>query len=249
MLDGARRDGYALTAVNVTSSETLNAAMRGFAEAEADGIVQITVGAAGYLSGSAVNDAVSGANALAALGRELAEHYPVLIALHTDHCPPDELDSFLRPLLAESEARKTQGQEPLFNSHMFDGSTLPLAENDHGGSVAGRRGAWHWRARSLHAGRHVRQRPWTLCAGVVKVNVDTDMQYAFTRVVADHVPTHNAGTLKVDGGVGDKAAYDPRSWGRAAEAAMADAVAQMCALLGSAGHRRALRFCRRRVGR
>jgi fructose-bisphosphate aldolase, class II len=69
----------------------------------------------------------------------------------------------------------------------------------------------------------------------VKVNVDTDMQYAFTRAVADHVLTHYAGVLKVDGGVGDKNAYDPRSWGRAAEAAMASTVAEQCALLGSAG--------------
>jgi fructose-bisphosphate aldolase, class II len=112
----------------VTSSQTLNAALRGFAEAGSDGIVQVTVGGARYLSGAA-KDALTGARAFAALGRELAERYPVAIALHTDHCPPADADSFLWPLLADSAGRVERRERPLFHSHMFDGSTLPLEEN------------------------------------------------------------------------------------------------------------------------
>src|SRR3954465_5196749 len=124
MLDAAARGGYAYPAINVTSSVALNAAIRGFAEAGSDGIVQLTTGAGRYLAGAA-GDAVRGARALAAFAHEGAEAYPVTIALHTDHCPPEELDGFLRPLLADSLARG----RPLFHSHMFDGSTLPLEEN------------------------------------------------------------------------------------------------------------------------
>jgi fructose-bisphosphate aldolase, class II len=93
MLDAARRGGYALAAVNVTSSETLNAAMRGFAEARADGIVQVTTGGAAYISGDPVGDPARGAIALAGLARELADAYPVLVGVHTDHCPPDQVES------------------------------------------------------------------------------------------------------------------------------------------------------------
>jgi fructose/tagatose bisphosphate aldolase len=128
MLDGAAAGRYAFPAINVTSSQTLNAAMRGFAEAGSDGIVQVTVGGARYISGSA-KDGLIGARAFAALGRELAGRYPVAIALHTDHCPPGDADSFLRPLLADSRERAARHERPLFNSHMFDGSTLPLADN------------------------------------------------------------------------------------------------------------------------
>ena len=128
MLDGAAAGGFAFPAVNATSSQTLNAAIRGFAEAGSDGIVQVTVGGARYLSGAA-KDALTGARAFAALGREVAARSPVAIALHTDHCPPADVDSFLRPLIADSGERVQRGAGPLFNSHMFDGSTLPLAEN------------------------------------------------------------------------------------------------------------------------
>ena len=128
MLDGAAAGGYALPAVNATSSQTLSAAMRGFAEAGSDGIVQVTVGGAQYLSGGA-GDALTGARAFAALGAELAAGYPVAIALHTDHCTPEHADAFLRPLLADSAERVERGDAPLFNSHMFDGSTLPLGKN------------------------------------------------------------------------------------------------------------------------
>src|SRR3954452_2797943 len=127
MLDAAAAGGYAYPAINVTSSVALNAAIRGFAEARSDGIVELTTGAGRYLSGG--GDAVRGARALAAFAHEVADAYSVTIALHTDHCPPDQLDGFLRPLVAESAARRRLGERPLFNSQMFDGSTLPLEEN------------------------------------------------------------------------------------------------------------------------
>src|SRR4051794_1320526 len=121
MLDAAATGGYAYPAINVTSSVALNAAIRGFAEAGSDGIVELTTGAGGYLAGAS-GDAVRGARALAAFAHEVAEAFPVTIALHTDHCPPAQLDGFLRPLLAESAARRRRGERPLFNSQMFDGS-------------------------------------------------------------------------------------------------------------------------------
>jgi fructose-bisphosphate aldolase, class II len=325
MLDAAAEGGYAYPAVNVSSSETLNAALRGFAEAESDGIVELTTGGAAYVSGSAIGHGETGARALAAFAHEAARRYGVFVALHTDHCPPDQLDSFVRPLLAESIRRRERGEPPLFNSHMFDGSTLPLAENLRissrlledcaradvvlevecgvvGGAEddvsaegveddrrysttedlmrvaealgTGERGRYllaatfgnvhgsydpgtvELRPEILRDGQHALAAAHpgarfqyvfhgssgstepelrdAVSYGVVKVNVDTDMQYAFTRAVADHVLTRYEGVLNVDGRGGDKAAYDPRSWGRAAETAMADAVAQRCALLGSA---------------
>jgi fructose-bisphosphate aldolase, class II len=127
MLDAASAAGYAYPAVNVTSSQTLNAALRGFAEAGSDGIVQVTTGGASYLSGT--GDDAGGARAFALFAHVVAEQHPTLIALHTDHCPPDRADGFLRPLLEESRARVAAGGTPLFQSHMFDGSTLPLEEN------------------------------------------------------------------------------------------------------------------------
>src|SRR5215213_4400058 len=129
MLDAAAAGGYAYPAVNVTSSETLNAALRGFAEAESDGIVELTTGGAAYVSGAAVGHAELGARALASFTHEVGRDYGVLVALHTDHCPPDRVDTFLRPLIAESLQRRDRGEPPLFNSHMFDGSSLPLEEN------------------------------------------------------------------------------------------------------------------------
>src|SRR5215218_6777945 len=128
MLDGAAAGRFAFPAINVTSTQTLNAAIRGFAEAGSDGIVQATVGGARYLSGPA-DDALAGARALAALGHELAARAPVAIALHTDHCPPEHVDAFLRPLLQATRERRKRGEAPLFHSHMFDGSTLPLEDN------------------------------------------------------------------------------------------------------------------------
>src|SRR3981081_4493828 len=129
MLDRAKQQGFAYPAINVPSSQTLNAALRGFAEAESDGIVQVSTGGAEYLSGPTVKDMVTGAVALAAYAAEVAKKFPVNIALHTDHCPKDKLDKFVRPLLAISKERGARGEEPLFQSHMWDGSAVPLPEN------------------------------------------------------------------------------------------------------------------------
>jgi fructose-bisphosphate aldolase class II len=326
MLDAAAAGGYALPAINVTSSETLNGVMHGLAEAGADGIVQVTTGAAEYLSGVAVKDMALGARALAEYARVLAARYPILIALHTDHAPPDKFDAFVRPLIDESRRRRERGEEPLFNSHMFDGSTLPLAENlgfsaglldelaplgvvlevesgvvggeEDGvvGPVAGRselytttedlmrvvdalgvgeRGRYLLAAtfgnvHGVYAPGNVKLRPAVLAEGqhalaerhpgerfqyvfhgssgsepadvreaigngVVKINIDTDGQYAFTRAIADHMFSNYDGVLKIDGDVGRKAAYDPRAWGRKAEAALAGHVAEAAELFGSAG--------------
>jgi fructose-bisphosphate aldolase class II len=325
MLDGAAAGGYAFPAVNVTSSQTFNAALRGFAEAGSDGIVQITVGGARYLAGAA-KDELSGARALVALGHELAACYPVAIALHTDHCPPEHVDAFLRPLLQASRERRASGKRPLFHSHMFDGSALPLDENlrraadllqqcrelgivlevecgvvggEEDGIAAGDVGrerlytttadllrvaealgtgergryllaATFGNVHGLYAPGAVELRPEILgegqraladahpdarfryvfhgssgsapedlraavAHGVVKVNLDSELQYAFTRAAAGHMFARYDGVLAVDGGVGDKRAYDPRAWGEQAEAAMAARVAAACELLGSAG--------------
>jgi fructose-bisphosphate aldolase class II len=324
MLDAASAGGYALAAVNVTSSETLNGAMRGFAEAGADGIVQITTGAAEFLSGGAVKDMALGARALAEYARVLGERYPVAIALHTDHAPPERFDAFVRPLIDESRRRVAAGEQPLFQSHMFDGSTLPLTENLRvsarlldelaplgvvlelesgvvGGEEDGIAGpqanhaelytttddllrvadvlgarergryllaATFGNVHGVYAPGNVKLRPAVLAEGqralaerrpgarfqyvfhgssgsdpaevreaiangVVKVNLDTDAQYAFTRAVADHVFANYDGVLRIDGDVGRKAAYDPRSWGRKAEAALATRVAEAAHLFGS----------------
>jgi fructose-bisphosphate aldolase, class II len=326
MLDAASAGGYALPAVNVTSSETLNGAMHGFAEAGADGIVQITTGAAEFLSGGAVKDMALGARALAEYTRTVGERYPVLIALHTDHAPPEKFDAFVRPLIDESRRRRARGEEPLFHSHMFDGSTLSLVENlrtsarlldelaplgvvlevesgvvggeedgvagpDAGRSElyttpedlmrvvdalgAGERGRYVLAAtfgnvHGVYAPGNVELRPAVLrdgqlalaerrpgarfqyvfhgssgsashevrdaiANGVVKVNLDTDAQYVFTRAIADHVFTNYDGVLRIDGAVGRKAAYDPRAWGRPAEAALARRVVEASELFGAAG--------------
>jgi fructose-bisphosphate aldolase, class II len=330
MLDAAYTGGFAYPAVNVTSSQTLNAALRGFAEARSDGIVQLTTGGAEFASGGYVKNMLAGAKAIAAFAREVADHYPVLVALHTDHCPPDKLDGFVRPLLRESLERRARGEEPLFNSHMFDGSTLPLEDNlaiaaellgdcrranvvlevevgvvggeEDGVSGEGEpqerlysttedllrvaevlgtgvRGRYLLAAtfgnvHGVYAPGHVQLRPAILregqealaaarpgaafqyvfhggsgsapeeiaeavSYGVVKMNVDTDAQYAYTRAIAGHMLSNYGGVLKVDGGVGDKKAYDPRSYGRLAEESMSTRVVQACKELGSAG--RALR--------
>jgi fructose-bisphosphate aldolase, class II len=325
MLDAAAAGGYALPAINVTSSDTLIAVLRGLADAKADGIVQVTVGGASYLGGDAAG-AAAGARVLAAMAPELAAAYPIWVALHTDHCPPDHVDDFLEPLIADSERRVAAGGEPLFASHMFDGSTLPLEENlarsaellarldaigvilelevgvvggeeDGIGSadtpsdrlyttaadlqrVAGALGTGD-RGRYLlaatfgnvhghYAPGHVKLRPEILeegqrvaaaarrgarydyvfhgssgstagelaaaiAHGVVKVNLDTDAQYAYTRAAADHMFREYDGVLHVDGDVGRKSAYDPRTWGRRARDGMAARVAQAAEELGAAG--------------
>jgi fructose-bisphosphate aldolase class II len=129
MLDRAKQQGFAYPAINVTSSQTLNAALRGFADAESDGIIQASTGGAEYLSGASVKDMVVGAEALAEFAKVVAARYPVHVALHTDHCPKGKLDSYMRPLIQISAERVKNGQEPLFQSHMWDGSAVPLPEN------------------------------------------------------------------------------------------------------------------------
>jgi fructose-bisphosphate aldolase class II len=318
MLDAAAAGGYAYAAVNVTSSQTLHAAMRGLADARADGIVEITTGGASYLGGGA--GMLAGARALAAFAREVADGYDVLVALHTDHCPPQHLDGFLRPLLAESRERVEGGGEPLFVSQMFDGSSLPLEENlaisaellatagaagvileievgEVGGAEddvaaagderlytdvaefrrvaevlgTGERGRYllapaFGNAHGIHSAEAVELRTSVLHdgqaalsggrfdyvfhgssgsppdvveaairEGVVKINVDTQMQLAFSQAVAAHVDSHHAGLLPEAGALPDKAAFDPRSWGRSAEAAMAATVVGACETYGSAG--------------
>src|SRR6202030_45562 len=128
MLDRAKEHGFAYPAINVTSSQTLNAALRGFADAGSDGIVQISTGGAEYLSGS-VKDMVTGSVALAEFAHVVAAKYDINVALHTDHCPKDKLDGFVRPLVRLSQERVAKGLEPLFQSHMWDGSAVPLDEN------------------------------------------------------------------------------------------------------------------------
>ncbi len=324
MLDRAKEHGFAYPAINVTSSQTLNAALRGFADAGSDGIIQVSTGGAEYLSGS-VKDMVTGAVALAEYANVVAARYPVHVALHTDHCPKDKLDGYMRPLIEISGERVARRQEPLFQSHMWDGSAVLLDENLQiaaellarcasarivmeleigvvGGEEDGVTGEMNEKlystsddamatAKALGLGErgrymlaatfgnvhgvykpgHVKLRPSILkeiqdavgaahgisapfdlvfhggsgsaleeireaiSYGVVKMNVDTDTQYAFTRPVAGHMFTNYDGVLKVDGDVGNKKAYDPRSWGKAAEASMAARVVEACEDLLSAG--------------
>jgi fructose-bisphosphate aldolase class II len=325
MLDRAKAGSFAYPAINVTSSESLNAALRGFADAGSDGIVQVSTGGAEFLSGTRVKDMVTGAVALAEFAHAVAEKYPVQVALHTDHCPKGKLDSFVRPLLAISADRVARGGQPLFQSHMWDGSAVELTENLQiaagllaecakarvlleieigvvGGEEDGVVGEMNEKLystpgdalRTVEAlgtgenGRYllaatfgnvhgvykpgnVKLRPEilkeiqetvaakvgidkpfalvfhggsgslleeireALSYGVVKMNVDTDTQYAFTRPIAGHMFTNYDGVLKVDGDVGNKKAYDPRTYLKLAETNMAARVVQACEDLMSAG--------------
>ena len=329
MLDTAKAGSFAYPAINVSSSQTLNAALQGFAEAGSDGIVQVSTGGAEYLSGPTVKNMVTGSVAFAAYAAEVARNYPVNIALHTDHCPKDKLDGFVRPLVAISQERVARGEAPLFQSHMWDGSAVPLEENlqiaeellaacaaahiileveigvvggeedgvaneineqlyttpeDALATVAalgtGEQGRYmaaltFGNVHGVYKPGNVKLRPEILRTaqeavveklglepgsrpfdlvfhggsgstpeeigaavdyGVIKMNVDTDTQYAFTRPVAAHMFTNYDGVLKVDGEVGNKKTYDPRAWGKAAEAGMAARVVEACENLRSAGH-------------
>ena len=328
MLDRAKANEFAYPAINVTSSETLNAALRGFAEAESDGIVQVSTGGAEFLSGTKVKDMVTGAVSLAEFAHVVADKYPVNIALHTDHCPKDKLDGFVRPLIAISQERVDAGRDPLFQSHMWDGSAIDLDENlqiatellaaahkarivleveigvvggeedgvaneineklytaegDYlktiealGAGEAGRYllaatfgnvhgvykpGAVKLRPEVLKRGQEIAaeklgkptgSKPFDLVFhggsgsaleeiheaigyGVIKMNIDTDTQYAFTRPIAAHMFANYDGVLKVDGEVGNKKVYDPRSYLKAAEQGMAARITQACEQLKSAG--------------
>jgi fructose-bisphosphate aldolase class II len=325
MLDAAKRGSFAYPAINISSSQTLNAALQGFTEAGSDGIVQVSTGGAEYLSGATIKNMVTGAVALAEYAHEVAKNYPINVALHTDHCPKDKLDGYVRPLLALSAERVKSGGQPLFQSHMWDGSAVPLEENlsiaeellqqtsaanvileievgvvggeedgvsaeineklyttvedglrtvevlgtgDKGryitaltfGNVHGvyKPGAVKLRPEVLkdiqdEVGAKIgKERPFDLVFhggsgstleeiraavdyGVVKMNIDTDTQYAFTRPVAGHMFSNYDGVLKVDGDVGNKKAYDPRAWGKIAEAGMSKRVIEACEDLRSAG--------------
>jgi fructose-bisphosphate aldolase class II len=326
MLDRAKQGGFAYPAINVTSSQTLNAALRGFAEAESDGIIQVSTGGAEYLSGS-VKSMVVGSVAFAEFAHVVAAQYDVNIALHTDHCPKDKLDGFMRPLIKISQERVARGENPLFQSHMWDGSAVPLKENldiavellaesvkartimemeigvvggeedgvghdineklyttaqdaldtaaavgtgEHGryilaatfGNVHGvyKPGAVKLRPEILKELQETvgaqagKEKPFDLVFhggsgsaleeireaigyGVIKMNIDTDTQYVFTRPIVDHMFRNYDAVLKVDGEVGNKKLYDPRSWGKSAEASMAARVTQACQDLLSAGNK------------
>ncbi|MEV6830550.1 class II fructose-bisphosphate aldolase [Amycolatopsis sp. NPDC051102] len=328
MLDRAKANEFAYPAINVTSSETVNAAIRGFAEAESDGIIQFSTGGAEFASGQKVKDMVTGATALAEFAQVVAAKYDVNVALHTDHCPKDKLDGFVRPLIEISAERVKNGQNPLFQSHMWDGSAIDLDENLEiaaellaktaaakiileveigvvGGEEdgveaeineklytaegdflktidalgAGEKGRYLLAAtfgnvHGVYKPGNVKLRPDVLKGGqeaaskklgldagskpfelvfhggsgslpeeireavsygVVKMNVDTDTQYAFTRPIVDHFFKNYDGVLKIDGEVGNKKVYDPRSYLKAAEAGMAARVVEACQALGSAG--------------
>ena len=325
MLDAAQAGNYAYAAMNVTSLATINGALKAFAEQKSDGIIQVSTGGGEFASGLHNKDAVLGAIVLADAIHRLAERYNVLIALHTDHCQPGKVESFLKPLIQETARRREAGQPNLFQSHMLDASELPLAENialskevlklcaaneiileveagvvggeedgvDHSdqpaeklyttpedmlavcealnglgrymfaatfGNVHGhyKPGAVKLRPDILKKGQEaviakygqqaefdlvfhggsgtpVEEIRETLDYGVVKMNIDTDTQYAFTRPVADHLFTNYEGVLKVDGEIGNKKAYDPRSYLKKAEAGVALRMAQACDDLRSTG--------------
>ena len=326
MLDRAKKGSFAYPAINISSSQTLNAAIRGFAEAGSDGIVQVSTGGGEYLSGPTVKNMVTGSLALAAYAHEVAKNYDVNIALHTDHCPKDKLDKFVRPLIQASLEQVRAGGNPFFQSHMWDGSAVPLDENleiakelikltneariileveigvvggEEDGVVGeindqlyttpedalktvealglGDNGRWmaaltFGNVHGVYKPGNVKLRPEILkeCQeaikaqygtgekpldlvfhggsgslpqeisdavdyGVVKMNVDTDTQYAFTRPIAEWMLRNFDGVLKVDGEVGNKKQYDPRAWGKAAEEGMAKRVIEACENLRSAG--------------
>jgi fructose-bisphosphate aldolase class II len=328
MLGRAKEHSFAFPAINCVGSESINAALKGFADAGSDGIIQFSTGGAEFGSGLGVKDMVTGAVALAEFAHIVADKYPITVALHTDHCPKDKLDSYVKPLLAVSQKRVAEGRNPLFQSHMWDGSAVPINENleiarellkqaaaakiileieigvvggeedgvaheindklyttpedfektidalgagEHGkyllaatfGNVHGvyKPGNVKLRPDILEQGQQVAAaklglpegaQPFdfvfhggsgslkseiedSLKFGVVKMNVDTDTQYAFTRPLAGHMFTNYDGVLKVDGEVGNKKAYDPRSYLKKAEASMSERVVEACNDLHSAG--------------
>ena len=326
MLAKAKDNAFAYPAINVSSSSTINSVLQGLSEAGSDGILQVTTGGADYFAGHTVKNRASGALAMAAFVTEVAKNYPVTVALHTDHCPKNALDGFVLPLIAASEAEVKAGRNPIFQSHMWDGSAVPLAENltiarellprmkainsileveigvvggeedgvsadenaslyttlddviqtiealglgDQGryiaaltfGNVhgvykpggvklrpellgeiqAGVQAKYGTVAKPLDlvfhggSGSTATEIATAVSNGVVKMNIDTDTQYAYSRAIADTVLRNYDGFLKVDGEVGNKKVYDPRSWGKIAETAMAARVIEATKQLGSAG--------------
>jgi fructose-bisphosphate aldolase class II len=327
MLDTAKKTGFAFPAINVSSSQTINAVLQGLSDSGSDGIIQVTTGGADYFAGQTVKARASGALAFAAFATEVAKNYPVTVALHTDHCPKDALAGFVEPLIAASETEVKAGRNPIFQSHMWDGSAVPLTENleiakdllprmkainaileVEIGVVGGEEdGVSHeinehlyttlddaiatvealglgdqgrymsaltfGNVHGVYAPGNVKLKPELLkeiqdglaqkygtgpkpldlvfhggsgstdqeiadavSYGVVKMNIDTDTQYAFTRSIAGTMFANYDAVLRVDGGVGNKKIYDPRAWGKIAETAMAARVAEATRQLGSAGH-------------
>ncbi|WP_106507562.1 class II fructose-bisphosphate aldolase [Brachybacterium timonense] len=331
MIDRAKAGKFAYPAVNVSSSQTAIAALQGFTEANSDGIIQVSVGGAEYLSGSTVKDRVAGSLALAEFVHAVAKNYPVTVALHTDHCAKENLPTWVEPLIEwDLENRVKKGLDPLFQSHMWDGSAVPVDENleiaqrllaktteakkileIEVGVVGGEEDGYEANVsndklfstvedgmKTVEAlglgekGRYItaltfgnvhgvykpgnvkltpsilldiqkavgekygKDMPFDLVMhggsgstleeireavdnGVIKMNIDTDTQYAFTRPVAAHVMQNYDGVLKIDGEVGNKKTYDPRSWGKKAEAGMAARVVEACENLRSAGSHQA----------
>lgn len=326
MIDTAYANHYAYPAINVCSIETANAALEGFAEAQSDGIIQVSIGGGEHASGASVKEAALGAISIANHVHLVAEKYNVYVALHTDHCKPSKVDSYVKPLIEETAKRRAKGLPNLFNSHMFDGSELPLKENlaiakdllklcaaneiileveagvvggvedgvNNEGApreklyttpedmievyeALGMSGARYLLAATfgnvhgvykpgnvklnpkiLKAGQEALKAKYgadrhfdlvfhggsgsgkdeiaeTLGYGVVKMNVDTDTQYAFSRPVADHMFKNYDGVLKIDGEVGNKKVYDPRSFLKAGEAGMKNRVIEACRDLKSVG--------------
>ncbi len=325
MLDRAKQGGFAYPAINVSSSQTLNAALAGLQAAGSDGIIQVTTGGGDYWSGPTIKNMASGAAAMAAFAREVSKNYGITIALHTDHCAKDQLDKLVRPLIEISKERVRNGEDALFNSHMWDGSAVSLTENleiakemlkltNSVGSVLeveigvvggeedgveggmgehlyttpedglltvealglGENGRYmaaltFGNVHGVYKPGNVKLRPELLgeiqkvvgakygvdkpfdlvfhggsgstpeeiaeavSHGVIKMNIDTDLQYAFTRPIAAHMFQNYDGVLKVDGEVGNKKAYDPRAWGKVGEAGMSDRVVEAARELGSAG--------------
>ncbi len=327
MLDRAKAGKFAYPAINITSSQTVTAALQGFAEAESDGIIQVSVGGAEYASGSTIKDRVAGSLGLAAYAAEVAKNYPITVALHTDHCTKQNLDTWVRPLLAIEADQVKAGKLPTFQSHMYDGSNVPLDENltiaaellelsqlartvleievgvvggEEDGHMAeineklyttpedglatvaalgsGEKGRYltaltFGNVHGVYKPGAVKLRPSILLEiqeavgeslgkdmpfdlvfhggsgstaeeiaeavdnGVIKMNIDTDTQYAFTRPVVDHMFKNYDGVLKVDGDVGNKKTYDPRVWGKKAEAGFAARLVEACQQLRSAGQK------------
>ena len=328
MIDRAKAGKFAYPAVNVSSSQTINAVLQGLTEAGSDGIIQVTTGGADYFAGQTVKNRAAGALAMAAFAHEVAKNYPITVALHTDHCPKDALDGFVLPLIAASEEEVRHGRNPIFQSHMWDGSAVPLDENieiartmiektrninaileveigvvggeedgvEHEGTNdalyttsgdvervvdalgLGDKGRWiaaltFGNVHGVYKPGNVKLRPELLGEiqaavaakhgtgenpldlvfhggsgstddeiheavrnGVIKMNIDTDTQYAFTRSIAGSMFSNYDGVLKLDGEVGNKKQYDPRAWGKVAETAMAARVGEAAKVLGSAGH-------------
>jgi len=328
MLNRAKEHHFAFPAINCTGSESVNAAIKGFADAGSDGIIQFSTGGAEFASGLGIKEMVTGALALAEFTKVVAAKYPITVALHTDHCPKDKLDTYVRPLLAVSAELVRAGKDPLFNSHMWDGSAVPIAENlaiaqellkqaaaakiileveigvvggeedgveaeindklytspaDFEKTIdalgAGENGRYLLAAtfgnvHGVYKPGNVKLKPAVLADGqrvaaarlglaegampfdfvfhggsgslkseiedslnygVVKMNVDTDTQYAFTRPIVGHMFSNYDGVLKVDGEVGNKKVYDPRSYMKLAEAGMSARVVEACNDLKSTG--------------